>query len=306
MLSLSTAYNIRRHESWNSLRDEVLGFGINSVELNVQVPEAWFGDIVKSVASGEISVSSLHNYCPKLENLPENRSIYSGYFLSSDDPGEFALAVQNTLKTIDFAARVNARAVVIHAGTVPMELSGVELYNYAVKFGIKGMLFEKYKSTVLSARNKLAPKYLDNLMRSMDQCLNAASKRNVTLCLENRLYPHEIPSVEETLMLIDKFKGAPLAYWHDNGHAEVFVRLGLAASQDDFLKPLSKHIFGMHLHDINGLEDHFAPGSGDFDFSRLKAYIGKETLLVIEAHAKSTAGELKNAVKYLTDRQIIN
>ena len=99
--------------------------------------------------------------------------------------------------------------------------------------------------------------------------------------------------------IFDKFVGAPLYYWHDTGHAEVFSRMLWSKSHAELIAPLAKHIGGFHLHDLRGIVDHYAPGSGDFDFKCLLPYIKNKPCLVVESHAKSTFDELSNSIKHL-------
>ncbi len=299
MLSLSTAFNFKNHRTWQELLRDSQALGFPAVELNVEIPQSWFPDIERSVSAGDILISSLHNYCPRIENLPSNRSIYSGYHLTSQDEEERKLAVTNTLRTIEHAARVNAQAVVIHAGEVPTDPTGTAFFNFARMGGKDGKLFQQYYDTLFADRRKKAPLFLGLLMKSLEACIPAAQRHKVTLCLENRYYVNEIPSIEECLFLFEQFKGAPLAYWHDTGHAEVFVRLGCVKKHTDFLDALGSKLFGMHLHDIKGFSDHRAPGTGEFDFALLKPYVTPRTLCVVEAHAKATHEEVKKSVAHL-------
>jgi len=41
----------------------------------------------------------------------------------------------------------------------------------------------------------------------------------VLLGLENRYHDHELPGPDDFKVIFDKFKGAPVGYWHDTGHA---------------------------------------------------------------------------------------
>ncbi|MHB9154165.1 MAG: sugar phosphate isomerase/epimerase family protein [Endomicrobiales bacterium] len=299
MLSISTAYHIGKFRSWPKLLRETGKLGFDTLELNVEVPGAWMGEIERSVTAGEVSISSLHNYCPRLESLPEGRTIYSGYLMTSDDEEERKLSVSCTRSTIEWAARLKARAVVVHAGEVKTEPSGREFVRYVQQFGRSGKLYRQYEEAVQRDRKKKSPLYLERLMKTLDELLPFAQEKGVTLGLENRFYYHEIPDIEETKELLVRYRGAPLGYWHDTGHAELFVRQGWVKSHEDYLKAFHPRIVGMHLHDLRSFSDHFAPGSGDFDFSVLKPYIAENTLLVVEAHAKATAREVQCGIEYL-------
>lgn len=299
MLSLSTAFLARSHTSWPSLLEAANHLGFSALELNVQIPQEWMPGIVASVERGDIRISSLHNYCPAIKDLPPGRTIYSGYLLTADDEEERRIAVQGTIDTISWARKTGAAAVVIHAGEVPMDPSGRDLFAYILQFGLSGKLYSRYYDAVRKERDRLAARYIEKLMRSLDAIIPAAQENGIVLGLENRFYLHEIPNTEETIRLLDRYAGAPVGYWHDTGHAEVFVRAGWMKCHEECLAPLSSKLVGLHLHDIRGFDDHYAPGCGDFDFSALKPFIPDTALRVVEAHAKSTPEQVKNSISCL-------
>lgn len=299
MLSLSTAFNVRDYRSWKKYLPAVTKLGFGTVELNVEVPETWMEDIERSVEKQEIAVSSLHNYCPRLENLPQNRSIYSGYHINSDNEEERQLAVRYTLRTIEWASRLKAKAVVVHAGEVRTDPSGGEFYRYLQQFGRNGKLYQQYYDAFMADRRLKSPRYLDLLKKSLEEVLEFARAKNVYIGLENRFFLHEIPNIEEIGILLDTFNGAPVGYWHDTGHAEVFVRQGWVKEHADYLKRYASKAVGCHLHDLRKISDHYAPGSGDLDFAALASYLAGIPLKIIEAHAKSSPKEVSASREYL-------
>ena len=300
MFSLSTAFSISASGSWPRLLAETKKLGFDSLELNVEIPGTWMPEIEKSVVKGEIRISSLHNYCPAVENLPEGRSIYSGYLLTSDSEEERALAVQYSLRTVDWAARLNARAIVIHAGEIQTEPSGREFYRYIQQFGYNGKLYNRYLDAIRADRQRKSDRYLELLVEGLDTIVQYAGEKNVCIGLENRFFIHEIPDLDEMKKLLARYDSRHLGYWHDVGHAEVFVRQGWVKRHEDFLEPLSSRLIGMHIHDLKGLSDHYAPGSGDFDFSRLRPFAGDNNIIkVLEIHQKSTKKEVKDSVECL-------
>ena len=54
------------------------------------------------------------------------------------------------------------------------------------------------------------------------------------------------------------------------------------------------------MHDIIGvIDDHRAPGSGTFDFRRLKPYIREDLIKVLEIHEPASADDILNGVENL-------
>jgi sugar phosphate isomerase/epimerase len=304
MLSLSTAYCIKNKKSWKELSAHVKKLGFNSLELNVEFPEAWLADAMRCVESGEISISSLHNYCPRLENVPGNRTIYSAYSFTSDDAGERDSAVKLTKKTIDWAKRLGAGAIVVHAGSVPMYPSGGDLYVYAANFGINGKLIKNYRSSLQHEREKKQSRYFEYLVNTLEPVLDHAGAAGVSVGLENRFHYHEMPSIEEMIRLLDVFKGSKLGYWHDTGHAEIMARLKLVEGQASYLSAFSGSIIGCHLQDVKKINDHFAPGSGEIDFAGMKEFLKNVKIKVIEAHPQATDREVKKSIEFLNKLEI--
>lgn len=299
MLSISTAYHKEKNRTWEKLLAETLDLGFSAVELNVEIPAAWMARVERSVSKGEIVVSSLHNYCPVIEGLPSNRTIYSGFLMTSDNEDERRLSVEYTKRTIEWARRLGARVVVVHAGEVETEPSGREFVRYLQQFGRNGKLYPQYEEAIARDRQKKSPHYIERLSLTLEEILPFAEENNVTLGLENRYYFHEIPNIDETRELLERFAGAPVGYWHDTGHAEIFARQKWLENHEDALRAMRGKIVGMHLHDVRGLSDHFAPGSGELDLSFLKPYVTGDMPLVVEAHAKASASEVKASVEYL-------
>jgi sugar phosphate isomerase/epimerase len=307
MLSISTAYAMYRCRTWHELLETTKELGFGALELNVEVPGKWFPEIYNSVKRGEITVSSLHNYSPKIEALPPGRTIYSGFRLTSDDIDERRSAVHYTLRTIEWAKNLGAGVVVLHAGDIPTDPLGGEVYAYARKFGLNGKLYHKYVTALFSDRKAKSAKYMDLLKKGLEPVVKAAEKAKVVLGIENRMYGHEIPDISETSELLNEF-GSAVGYWHDTGHAEVFVRMGFVKSHEEILRALGDKIVGFHLHDMLALSDHNTPGTGDFDFGALKPYMKNGVVKVIEAHPKTDWGKfkkhLKKSIKYLESKGI--
>ena len=93
---------------------EIRDLGFQYAELSHGTRISLLPGILEAVDAGEIRISSLHNFCP----LPMGVT-YAGpqpLPVLGERPRERELAERYTVKTIEFAARVKAPAVVLHAG----------------------------------------------------------------------------------------------------------------------------------------------------------------------------------------------
>jgi sugar phosphate isomerase/epimerase len=76
--------------------------------------------------------------------------------------------------------------------------------------------------------------------------------------------------------------------------------MGLYDHKRDFLDRLGSRLIGIHLHDVTGVDDHRAPLMGSFDFSILKPYIKKDTLLVLEPHYPAAPDEIIRGAEHIS------
>jgi sugar phosphate isomerase/epimerase len=95
-----------------------------------------------------------------------------------------------------------------------------------------------------------------------------AEPRGVVLGIESRLNYHEIPLPPEAVSLLAPYSPRSVGYWHDVGHVEIQHRLGLT-DRETWFERLGDRIVGAHIHDMRGIVDHRAPGTGDVDFEAL-------------------------------------
>ena len=91
--------------------------GFTHVEPNRLVSPRMLAELLKT----GIPISSIHSPCPTV--LSSKRTDVDRLSLSSLDMSERMEAVSFAKKTIDLAASVNARAIILHMGEVPIDLS---------------------------------------------------------------------------------------------------------------------------------------------------------------------------------------
>lgn len=294
--SLSTSWNSRAHSNGLDLIEEIKRMGFDTVELNFALTDGMVNDILRLKEDGGIKVSSLHNMCPLPKEIPLNKASPDYYSLSSGDEAERTLALNAAKITIDYAKRFNARAVVLHAGRIPIKDRTRDL---ASLFDDR-QNFIKLREDMIRERSEKGGAYLDNIMKSLEELTTYARSGGIALGIENRCYYSEIPIMKEFEMIFSHFKDGDLYYWHDVGHAEVFDRLGLVR-HPDLLDKFSNRLIGIHLHDIMGLvDDHKSPGMGTFDFKMLKPYVNNDIIKVLEIHQPSGAEQVRRSVEFLS------
>jgi len=299
MLAISTTWNFNPHSDITETLSQIKEVGFDAIEIGYNFTSERLEELISLLDRMRIKVVSMHNFCPLPPEIRLNRFATDYYRLSSTNEAERRKAVDYTKKTIDAACLISCQVVIIHAGTVELKRDFVgtllKLYNKG-KFGSKE--YRKAKERLLAARQAKKIVYLESATRSLEEVLSYAYSAGVKIGLETRYYPNEIPDIEEIGYLLSLFKDKGLFYWHDIGHAEVSERLGITA-HDDYLMRFADCMLGMHFHDLKGIDDHMAPFSGDFDFSKITPYLREGLIRVIEAHPPATPQQIRESIKRL-------
>lgn len=301
--ALSTSWNALRCKSGRALIFEIEKLGFEEVELSFNLTRAMVSDIEKLVRKSQIKVVSLHNYCPIPPGLSRKKALPDCYSMSSLDETERRQALNYSKRTIDTAKRLKARAVVLHCGRVELEDKTRQLILLH-SLGLKNSeLFKRLRKHAVQERADKFRPYLAQALKSLEELSDHALRTKISLGIENRFYYREIPSLQEIGVILTKFKGAPVYYWHDAGHARIMENLGLERSDLDYLKLYGRHLLGMHLHDVSGCKDHKAPSQGELNFRTLKPYLKKDIIRVMEVHHPANAHDVVCGRKFL-ERQL--
>jgi len=299
MLAISTAWNSKHSTDPKQMLTQIKEIGFDAIELGYNFTPDRLEELLPFISEIDLKVVSVHNFCPMTTETGLNRFAADAYRLSSLDEAERRKAIDYTKGSIDTARRVGSEVVVIHAGAVEIDQDYIKaplrLYSEG-KFNSQE--FRRAKESLLSTRNAQKKPYLESVVRSLEEVVAYAYSSAVKIGLETRYYLNEIPNLEEAEYLLNRFHNKGLFYWHDSGHAEVGERLGVVP-HEDYFKKFGHLMLGIHLHDLKGIDDHYAPFTGDFDFSRVIPYLGEDLIKVIEAHPPATPEQLKEAIKRL-------
>ena len=298
-LVLSTAWNYARVASGREIIQEIKELGFAQVELNFSLTEDLVEEICGIVQKDEIKVISLHNFCPIPEGLTREIALPDYFSLASLDETDRLRAIFYTKKTINTANKLKAKAVVLHCGRNEITDHTRELIALCQKGQKESRAFVQLKDRMHSEREEVGARHFNQILKSLEELAPYARKLNVALGIENRFYYREIPSINEIGVILDKFKGLPVYYWHDCGHARIFEDLGLI-KENEYLSLYSQRMLGLHLHNVINCVDHQPPNKGEIDFRDFISYIKKEHLKVIEAHSPlASAEDLAESRQYL-------
>lgn len=274
--------------------------GFHRVEINYAMPP----DVLETLGQARVlGVSSLHQPTPKVKH--GGKWNYDLNLCSlDDDERETALAF--ALNTIDRAAEFGARAVVVHLGAVgddmtPQERRLRQLYDSGVR---EGGEVEGLRADLIAWRRRESPPYFGTARRVLAALADRARARGVVVGLEDRYHYHEIPSLDETAALLAEHEPSVVGYWHDVGHAEVMHRLGLV-QRERWLRELGSRTVGSHLHDVDGIGDHRAPGEGDVEWGYIAEGLPREALRVFEVNQRRSDEALRLGVALLREQGVI-
>lgn len=298
MISLSTSWKSSGCRDGNALVQAVADAGFGGIELEYRIEAPVFHQMVPALKRFGLKVVSIHNYFPIPSIIPHSRGGGDLFLLSHPDKEERLEAIKWSTKTIEHANDLKAFAVVLHCGRVEMAHEMEKLRHYFDTGRIDSEEARAFIDRKLQERDRIKPKHMDSLLFSIDRLIRIAEKQNIILGIENRYHYHELPGPDDFEILFSEFRGGPLGYWHDTGHAHANERLGIIPG-GEMLKRYTDHLVGIHLHDAVGLDDHLAPGKGEIDFEAFRPFLEKDMPAVVELKPGTPDSEVSEGLRFV-------
>lgn len=293
-LSLSTCWNSHRHEDGLSLLEECATLGFEWVELSHGIRKSLLSGIFEGVKRNIVRISSVHHSLP----LPVGFSSAApnAYEFSDGDAHRHEKAERLTLETIDHAAEVGAKAVVVHMGSTGQSAVTSQLFSLLRKGQFGSRKYVQLKLNAVLEHEKRFCSIWPQVRGHLLKCAEHANKYGIKLGLECREKIEEIPMDS---LWPEIFAEMPdnVGYWHDFGHAGLKETLGFVDSLALWQK--WKHrLIGCHVHDIVGLNrDHSALGEGRISFESYWEFLnGSSPLFVLELSPHVTKQKVKESL----------
>ncbi|MFL6530420.1 MAG: sugar phosphate isomerase/epimerase family protein [Chthoniobacterales bacterium] len=296
MISFSTCWNSHRHTAGDVMLQEIRDeLGFTHVELGHGTRISLMPGIQKMHEAGEVTFSSLHNFCPlPVEVMHASPDCYK---FSAGRQAERERAVKQTLQTIDFAERLGAPFVVLHCGEVPMNPITDELIALAKKGELLSREFVRRKIKAVKKREEAAPWHLERVKDCLKRIVDYAAQKNIRLGIEGRRGYEEMPNERELPALLDELNSPQFGYWHDFGHIQIKENLGFV-NHEEWLRTIGSRAFGCHLQDVIWPgQDHQVPFAGHVDLGRLVPLLAPECIFVWEMSPRKTPPEIRKSVE---------
>ena len=265
----------------------------------------WEDAFARLLDGSGASISGIHAPAPK-EQVAEGVN-NSSLNLASLDEDERRSAIDHTKRSIDYAAKAGAGFVIVHLGAIGKKMLDSELrmrrlFDSGTRSGEE---YDSLRRETLERRAELAPPWFAQAQETLRELAAHARERGVAVGLENRLHHHEFPLAGEAAALLADYPPQLAGYWHDVGHAEVQARLGYV-EKTAWLDTLGPRTLGAHLHDVDGIGDHRAPGRGDVEWDYIAKGLPEPALRVFEINQHEPDGAVRDAIGFLRERGVVS
>ncbi len=296
-VALSTMWGIGQFDHLADFFVACQQFGVQQFELNHKVNSAMLArlDLTRH------RIGSVHEPCPA--DISTDTLNGRNWLISALDEDCRRQGVRAVQRSIDLARELGARAVVVHAGKVDVDSQLEKTLRRLFEAGqAQTPPYNEARDRLVTARAAQAEANLEAVQRSLVELAEYAGRLGIRLGIENRYHYLEIPSWDELGQLLEAVGDERVGFWYDVGHAHTLERLGFYA-HEAWLQRYASRMIGVHLHDVIGLKDHQAPGSGEVDWKLVVNYLPKDVIIrACEFRHYLTSEQVVAGLQFLADQ----
>ncbi len=286
-------WGIGNFQSLEDFLEAARRLGFRYAELNHQVDSS----MLEGIGRLRNKISSVHEPCPADISAADYK--HRDWLISSTNEEYRAEGVRSIKRSLDLAHEIKAKYIVVHSGNVQQDHSLEDRLRRL--FDLEETETQAYadiKKELIDKRKRLESARFQALKKSIEELLNYAKPLGVKLGLENRSHFLEIPVPDELEELLAMADPGRIGFIFDVGHAGALDRLGFYPT-NTWLKRFGERIIGVHIHDMDGLDDHIAPGAGDMDYRELSMYLPEEACRVVEAQNYNSYQQIRTGLDVL-------
>ena len=301
-LALSTCWHADRTTDGANLLRQATSLGFDHVELSHNTRfSLWPGILAEHKMSHSPKIDVLHNFCPVPVELL--RPHPNAYEFSDPRPTSRRLAERHSLATLEAAASVGARFVVLHLGSAGPRHLDDPLESLALAGQLGSRSFVRQKISAIQAWEKAFRESWPRVEEILLRLGERAQALGLRLGLECRENPREIPPDDSWDMLLSRLPSPTFGYWHDFGHAAAKHALGFL-DHEQHLRRLAPRLIGAHLHDYSPEQgDHLPLGQGSIPFAQLLPLLPPHTHVSLELSPDVSADEVRASLLWWNQNQ---
>jgi len=258
--------------------------GAPAIALETTVAPGWLAELMSGRDTRALPVSAIEAPCPRPRGTRAPR-------LAATEKDERREAMAQTAATIELAQVTHARVVVLRLGRLDIR----DGWSDSVQAFARGSWKTATAQRQLAERRHLVARALDQTRFALEPLLERAADAGVTLALANRARWFEVPDEVEIGVLLEDFRGAPLAAWFDAAAAHARETMGHGRSADT-LAALAPRCAGAWLSDAAGLLGGLPWGCGEVERAALLAALPESALPVVHVAPGATDDELRAAI----------
>jgi len=299
-VALSTMWGIGQFDHLTDFFTASQQIEIQQFELNHKVNSAMLAGLDLT----RYCISSVHEPCPA--DISAGTLDDRNWLISAPDEECRRQGVRAVQRSIDLARELGARAVVVHAGKVDIDPQLEKtLWHFFEAGRAQTPSYNEARDRLMTARAAQAEANLEAVQRSLVELAGYAGRLGIRLGIENRYHYLEIPLLDELGRLLEAVGDERVGFWYDVGHAHTLERLGFLG-HETWLQRYASRMIGVHLHDVIGLTDHQAPGSGEVDWGMVVNYLPNDVIIrACEFRHYVTAEQVVAGLQFLADKGCI-